>query len=234
MKEERDNHIENKKFNINSKGTMKKDYENADKSHTYDITEKQGEHKDKVEKLGIALDQNREDLIRKYEEKYQKLKEELELRLKVEIHEIEERKNQHINELMTNHEVAFTEMKNYYNDITRENLDLIRKHKERLADFRAKIDANQKSIDTLKDRMEELKIPLSEARKDRDNLKKKLQTYDKNKMALTNAKARLTVLRKKVEETRESRIELDKKFEKVEKEKQDMYQKYELAIEQLR
>jgi growth arrest-specific protein 8 len=124
---------------------------------------------------------------------------------------------------MSNHEVAFTEMKNYYNDITRENLDLIRKHKERLADFRAKIDANQKSIDTLKDRMEELKIPLSEARKDRDNLKKKLQTYDKNKMALTNAKARLTILRKKVEETRESRIELDKKFQKLEKEKQDMY-----------
>jgi len=135
---------------------------------------------------------------------------------------------------MTNHEVAFTEMKNYYNDITRENLDLIRKHKERLADFRAKIDANQKSIDTLKDRMEELKVPLSNARKDRDNLKKKLQTYDKNKMALTNARARLDVLRKKVEETRESRIELDKKFEKVEKEKQDMYHKYELAIEQLR
>ena len=53
-------------------------------------------------------------------------------------------------------------------------------------------------------------------------------------MALTNARARLDVLRKKVEETRESRIELDKKFEKVEKEKQDMYQKYELAIEQLR
>lgn len=53
-------------------------------------------------------------------------------------------------------------------------------------------------------------------------------------MALTNARARLDVLRKKVEETRESRIELDKKFEKVEKEKQDMYHKYELAIEQLR
>ena len=31
------------------------------------------------------------------------LKEELELRMKVEIHEIEERKNQHINELMKNH-----------------------------------------------------------------------------------------------------------------------------------
>jgi hypothetical protein len=41
---------------------------------------------------------------------------------------IEERKNQHINELMKNHEEAFREMKEYYNDITRENLELIRMH----------------------------------------------------------------------------------------------------------
>jgi len=40
----------------------------------------------------------------------------------VELHELEERKNLHINELMTNHEDAFTELKRYYNDITRENL----------------------------------------------------------------------------------------------------------------
>ena len=46
--------------------------------------------------------------------------------MKVEIHEIEERKNQHINDLMLNHEKAFNEMKEYYNDITRENLDIIK------------------------------------------------------------------------------------------------------------
>jgi len=39
------------------------------------------------------------------------LEAELELRMKVEIHEIEERKNEHINELMMNHETAFREMK---------------------------------------------------------------------------------------------------------------------------
>ena len=49
----------------------------------------------------------------------------------MEIHEIEERKNRHINDLMRNHESAFTEMKNYYNSITRENLDLIRALKVR-------------------------------------------------------------------------------------------------------
>ncbi len=67
-------------------------------------------------------------LIESYEQKLQDLKEELDLRMKVEIHEIEERKNQHINELMKNHEDAFREMKEYYNDITRENLELIRMH----------------------------------------------------------------------------------------------------------
>jgi len=41
------------------------------------------------------------------------LEAELDLRMKVEIHEIEERKNEHINELMHNHEMAFTEMKQY-------------------------------------------------------------------------------------------------------------------------
>jgi hypothetical protein len=70
----------------------------------------------------------------------QTLKEDLELRMKVEIHEIEERKNQHINELMKNHQEAFKEMKEYYNDITRENLELIRMHKDKLIDIRKQIE----------------------------------------------------------------------------------------------
>lgn len=79
-------------------------------------------------------------LIQNYERKLKELKDELELRMKVEIHEIEERKNQHINDLMKNHEEAFKEMKEYYNDITRENLELIRMHREKLIDIRNQIE----------------------------------------------------------------------------------------------
>jgi len=50
-------------------------------------------------------------LIESYEMKLEALDKELDLRQKVEMHEIEERKNDHINELMHNHEMAFTEMK---------------------------------------------------------------------------------------------------------------------------
>jgi hypothetical protein len=72
--------------------------------------------------------------------KMHQLREELELREKVDIHEIEERKNQHINDLMQAHETAFKEMKEYHNDITRQNLELIRMYKDNLVDVRKQIE----------------------------------------------------------------------------------------------
>lgn len=53
-------------------------------------------------------------------------------------------------------------------------------------------------------------------------------------MALRNAKARLKVLKKRVKDIKTERKELEEKFLKVEKEKEDMYKKFEIAIEQLR
>lgn len=90
--------------------------------------------------LEKSLNLERLTLIQNYERKLKELKDELELRMKVEIHEIEERKNQHINDLMKNHEEAFKEMKEYYNDITRENLELIRMHREKLVDIKNQIE----------------------------------------------------------------------------------------------
>ena len=155
------------------------------------------------------------------------------MRLKVEIHEIEERKNQHINDLMTNHEKAFKEMKDYYNDITRENLDLIKMHREKLVDINATIESNQKTVDGLKRDNEDLQVPLAQSKQKRDKLKKDLATFDKDEMALRNAKARLQVLKKTVKEMRTEKIEMDAKYQKLQKECDDMYKKFELAITQL-
>jgi hypothetical protein len=37
---------------------------------------------------------------------------------------------------MKNHEEAFREMKEYYNNITKENLELIKMHREKLTEIR--------------------------------------------------------------------------------------------------
>lgn len=62
----------------------------------------------------------------KHTKKMQALRDEMDLRRKTEINELEERKNAQISELMGNHEGAFGAIKNYYNDITTKNLALIK------------------------------------------------------------------------------------------------------------
>ena len=49
--------------------------------------------------------------------------------MQVEVHELEERKNLHVNDLVKSHEASFSEIKKYYNDITKDNLKSIKKFK---------------------------------------------------------------------------------------------------------
>ena len=214
----------------NEKKNQKEEYERDDMQNIGEVDEKEKELEGLIKELRLSLETSNKQLIENYDLKLENLKEELELRMKVEIHEIEERKNQHINDLMVRHQDAFKEMKEYYNDITKENLELIKMHKEKLVDIRAQIEANQKTVDHLKGTMDELKMPLANCLQERDNLKKSLATYDKDCMALRNAKARLQVLKQKVTEIKDSRKDLEERFLKVEREKQDMYKKFELAI----
>ena len=71
-----------------------------------------------MERLKNDLELQKEGLITDYENKYAALERELTLKLKCEVHEIEERKNEHRNDLLENHCKSFREMKDYYNQIT--------------------------------------------------------------------------------------------------------------------
>jgi hypothetical protein len=67
----------------------------------------------------------------RYDKRLERLRAGLELRRKVEIHELEERKNLHVNDLIRSHEASFAEIKKYYNEITKDNLKSIKKFKVR-------------------------------------------------------------------------------------------------------
>jgi hypothetical protein len=94
----------------------------------------------------------------KNEENLELLRKELDLKIRTELHEIEERKNVHINELIKNHEKAFEELKSFYNYITIENLNLIRSQKEELANCKARHDVSQKKLGELKEKNNALEV----------------------------------------------------------------------------
>ena len=66
------------------------------------------------------------ELTIRCESRQESIEIEYELRRRVDIHEVEERKNMHIYELISNHTNSFNQMKEYYNKITSENLNLIK------------------------------------------------------------------------------------------------------------
>ena len=172
MNEEKNHHTDNEKEMIKDKKKYKDEYIRDQISNATHIENEEKDFDLEIQELKRQLDEERINLIETYERKMIELNDELDLRMKVEIHEIEERKNQHINELLKNHEDAFREMKDYYNDITRENLELIRMYKEKLIEIKGQIEFNRVKVEHLKQKREELLRPLEMANTKRNTLKK--------------------------------------------------------------
>lgn len=107
------------------KRALKLELKEFELSHEDIIKNLKQKHDQEITLMRADFERQAKELHQKYDKKMRGTREELELKRKNEIHEIEERKNGQINALMKNHDKAFTEIKNYYNDITLNNLALI-------------------------------------------------------------------------------------------------------------
>lgn len=82
--------------------------------HTEDLSKAREEFQEKVRQIEDKADKKLHETIV-----------ELTVKHRTEIAEVEERKNKQLSELITDHEKAFSELKNYYNDITLNNLGML-------------------------------------------------------------------------------------------------------------
>merc|ERR1719335_356393 len=183
-------------------------------------------------KLRETFEQNHRHLEMQYEEQVEELKIDLELRRKVEIHEIEERKNQHINELLFNHQEAFDEIKAYYNDITHDNLLLIKSLKDEIADMREQ-EKNQKRMQTLTQENKDLSEPLARKLEEQRELEERLKSYTKDKMALKNLRAHFKQLEESTTEAKQDYRSTEDKYRKMEKEREDLYRRFQKAVREI-
>ncbi|XP_044111433.1 dynein regulatory complex subunit 4 isoform X2 [Neovison vison] len=158
------------------------------------------------------------------------LRDELDLRRRTEIHEVEERKNGQINALMRRHEEAFTDIKNYYNDITLNNLALINSLKEQMEDMRKKEDHLEKEMMEVSVQNRRLADPLQKARDDMNEMQKKLGSYERDKQILLRTKARLKVAEKELKDLQWEHEVLEQQFVKVQQERDELYRKFTAAI----
>lgn len=187
----------------------------------------------RLQNLRDTFEQNHQQLQAQYEEQVEQLKIDLELRRKVEIHEIEERKNQHINELLFNHQEAFDEIKAYYNDITHDNLQLIKSLKDEINEMKEKEKTNKKKMDLLRQENRDLTQPLEDKLEEQRVLEEELKTYTKDKMALKNLKAHYKRLEEQISEAKQEYRACEDKFRKMEKERDDLYKRFKKAVQEI-
>jgi hypothetical protein len=192
-------------------------------------TRKQADEKNLM-KLREEFEKNIDALTDRCEVRVQQLKQDLELRRKVDIHEIEERKNLHINDLMKNHEKAFGQIKNYYNDITHDNLKLIMSLKEEVSDMKKKATANQKLMHDIAQENKRLSEPLAKAVKEVEELEHELKDAEKDKLSLRNAKARLALLEKEHTNLEKSHQVMEDEYRATETERNQVYDSFEHTV----
>lgn len=215
------------------KDVIKRDLREQQHANEEDVKMLRNGFAKSLAKLRETFEGNHSHLEKTYEEQVEQLKMDLELRRKVEIHEIEERKNQHINELLLNHQLAFDEIKGYYNDITHDNLQLIKSLKDEIHEMREKEKKNQKKMLQLTQENRDLTQPLEKKVADRAELEEQLKSYAKDKMALKNLRAHAKQLEERTAEAKQEYHSSEDKVRKVEKERDELQRRFQKAVREI-
>lgn len=219
-----------KKMKLQLKADLKQeelDYEIEIKNIQETESRKMTKLREEFEELHVAL-------MEKSEQRLQDVRDGLELRRKMEIHEIEERKHRHINDLMDNFEQAFTEMRNYYNSITQDNLALIKSLNEEIEDLKAKHAQNEKNKEEIARKNAQLQEPLEATEKEVRALQHKLQNYDKDKVSLKHAQSRLLNSEAEMKRLQDEQNRLRQQYTSLELERDTLYQTFEQTVHAVR
>ena len=143
---------------------------------------------------------------------------------------MEERKNDQIEHIKKSHEKAFNEIKNYYNDITLNNLAMIATLKEEIKERDVKIERSEKQVAMVQADNKKLAEPLKKAKEELHRLKGMLGNHEKDKNALITTKAKLKVISKELEELRWEHEVLQQKYNQVAKEREEIQERFSTAI----
>lgn len=152
------------------------------------------EQDQKITTLRHEFERKANELQKQYEAKMKKTRETLDSRRREEIKAIEERKLKMIEKLMTEHQKAFADIKTYYNDITHNNLDLIKSLKEEVKGCEADERKQEMNLHVQMQENKKLSAPLKKKQEEAVRLREELEEYNKEKAEMRRVKAGLVVV----------------------------------------
>jgi len=215
---------------LQDKRFLKKEQRGHEISNEKHVREIELKHANYVTHIKKRFDNKVKELQKNYQDKMRVLREAMELRRKQEVHEIDERKNDHIFELMEKHARAFSEIKNYYNDITHNNLDLIKMLKEDVNKYKLGVAEKEKKMNEIKAENKALKEPMEAAERKVRELEGKLQKYEKDQMSIKTTNERLAQVEKQLKNLDWDYEVQQQRLIEVQRERDELYEAFERNI----
>ncbi|RNF20202.1 trypanin-like protein [Trypanosoma conorhini] len=191
-------------------------------SHDQDIAEQQ-----------LAFERKNKEMHLMYEKKMRDLREEMDQRRREEISLIERRKSDHIAELREMHERTFREMKEYYSEITSNNLETIRTLKDEVYARKRTEAHNERTMMDVAQRNKKLTEPLAKLQRQKRELEQDLINYASDKEKLREMK---TEVRERDQELRTLLWEhevLSQRFVKLEEDRDIILNKYNKMLQEI-
>ncbi|CAH1635942.1 unnamed protein product [Spodoptera littoralis] len=187
-------------------------------------------HAEEVSKVRDEFEERARQIEDKADKKLHETKVELTVKHRTEISEVEERKNKQLSELIHHHERAFSDLKNYYNDITLNNLGLISSLKQQMEEMqKVKERAEKISRDAIAE-AKGLREPLEAAIIDNKELKRQMSNYDRDKAALAAKTKQLTSLEKQFDVLKWEYEVLQVRFDRVQAERDELKARFSRAV----
>ncbi|KAH0949968.1 hypothetical protein HN011_008026 [Eciton burchellii] len=233
LKIAQDDHAAQENEIIKDKSESKKSQKEQGLAHMNEIRILKLLHSEKTNDMAKKFETEAAEMEQKYEEKLSNQYESLTLKHRMETTEVEERKNAQIAILIKNHENAFTEMKNYYNDITLNNLSLIKSMKEQMDAIKNNEERTKKQARELTAENEKYLAELKVARKSTFEFGRQLTNYEKNKQCLASTKRKLTTVVKDLQNLKWENEVLELRFEKCQSERDELQSRFVSAILEL-
>jgi hypothetical protein len=169
-------------------------YKETVMSHEEYIRGLKREQDQRITFLRHEFERKANEIQKSYEMKMKKTRELLDRKRKEEVKSIEDKKAEMIDAMLLEHQKAFSDIKNYYNDITHNNLDLIKSLKEEVKAQEAEEKKDELKLHEKMMENKKLSAPLKKMQEDVVRLTVELEEYNKEKAEMRKVKSALHVL----------------------------------------
>eukprot|EP00743_Colponemidia_sp_Colp-15_P002907 GILK01003146.1.p1 GENE.GILK01003146.1~~GILK01003146.1.p1 ORF type:complete len:495 (-),score=157.88 GILK01003146.1:117-1601(-) len=205
----------------------------AELSHDDYLKSLKHEHDKKIVELRQEFERSSKEVHLKNDQKMREMREQCDAQRKLETQRIEKLKNDHIHEIMQQHQKALTEIKNYYHDIVHNNLDLIKTLKEEKNEKKKQQRLDELQLIKIQEENKKIVDPLKAALAEVDKMKREYESYVSDKKELVETKAKV-LLKEEDSKTLLWEIEvLTQQFERTQTERDELYKQLQHALLQV-